>query len=169
MEIIPQETIDIIDDFINHLSPEQFLEFGERYLGKYEHLDGIINAAAEELKNPDAKELMARLHVMTLKCFDYYAIELPAIPLTIAQSEMMKWGSHISKINPNFPDKAKLSLLRKSVTQRHLADYIFNHIFEIPENLALFKKSEILPSVVVFYLTLNVFHNYVESVLPKEE
>ena len=55
MEIIPKDAIEIIDDFINHLSPEQIEEFGERFIGRHEFLDTFLDVATENIKNIDAK------------------------------------------------------------------------------------------------------------------
>ncbi len=43
MEIIPQDAIDTIDDFIQHLSPEQFEEFVSQTMGSQKLLEVFIN------------------------------------------------------------------------------------------------------------------------------
>jgi hypothetical protein len=168
MEIIPQEAIDIIDDFINHLSEEQIEEYGRQFLEKQLFLDSFMEVATEELKNPMAVALMYKTYVTMLKCFDYYAIEVPDIPQEFVQTEMMKWAMHVQSINHNFPDKAKIGILKKQVIQKNLVDYIVRQLTEIPDQAAFFRKSEVLPAVMTFFVMVNTMHHYVETLMPPD-
>jgi hypothetical protein len=168
MEIIPQETIDIIVDFVNHLSEEQIGEYGRQFMDKHPFFDGFIDAATEELKNDDAKELMMKSYIIMLKCFDYYAVELPPIPEEIIQNEMLKWTVNFQNINPNFPEKAKIGILKKHVIQKNLVEYLTHELIEVPEQLAFFRKVEVLPSVLTFFVMTNAMHRHLESLLPKD-
>lgn len=169
MEIIPLVAIEIIDDFINHLSPEQLDEFGSRFIGRHEVLDTFIQVSTDDMKNDEAKGLIYKLYVIVLKCFDYYAIEIPPITQEFAQMEMIKWSMHINNMNPNFPDKAKIAVLKKQVAQKHLTDYIVNQILETPTNTDYFKKSELLPACLTFFVLINILHQYMETLLPPEK
>ena len=163
MEIIPQDAIETIDDFMNHLSPEQIDGFGERFIGRHDNIDALIQAATKDLKNDDAKGLMYRLYVMVLKCFDYYALDFKNLPQDFMESEMLRWSLLFQKINPNFPDHAIVSLIKRQVIQKHLADYIVHYINEVPENTANFKKSELAPATLTMLFIANLLHNYILS------
>ena len=126
IEIIPSETVEMVLDFYNHITPLQAKEIGDNYSNKqpefFQLLSEIIHL--HKLKQEQYNDLFYMMCV-TLRSFEYYNVEFHKFSLEELGKITKSWVAKHFKNNLSV-DK-RIDKMKKTIRQKELVDF-FDHV-----------------------------------------